>query len=448
MTQPPVPGTAAAGAGAQLDWFTQARFGLFVHFGLYSVAARHEWVMTREQIPVADYERYAQVFDPDRFDAPALVRAAQEAGMGYVVLTTKHHDGFALWDTRESDYSTQTTVGRDLVAELVEAARAAGLRVGLYHSLIDWHHPDFTIDYHHPQRDAADARELNAGKDMARYRAYLHAQVRELLTGYGQIDYLFFDFTYAEDVDGWRGKYPQDWDADGLLALVRELQPGIVVNDRLGIPADLVTPEQYQPDAPMTAADGTPQVWEGCQTLNGSWGYDRDNTAFKTPDLLVRMLVDTVSKDGNLLLNVGPDGRGALSPRDAATLTAIGGWMDLHHRAVIGAGASDVPAPPATVVTQRPGRLYVHLLAWPFGHLHLHLSGLADDVLHAQLLHDASEIRTSRTDPSQAAWNTTPGGQPPGTLTLHLPTTRPDVLVPVVEIFLKSEDGGATTPRT
>ncbi|MFD7311591.1 alpha-L-fucosidase [Promicromonospora sp. NPDC059942] len=424
-------------------WFTEARFGLFVHFGLYSAAARHEWVLSKERQTAEQYARYAEVFDPDLFDARAIARAAKDAGMRYVVLTTKHHDGFALWDSAVSDYSVARTRGRDLVAELAEAVRAEGLRLGLYHSLIDWHHPDFTVDYLHPRRDDPDAHALNEGRDMARYRAYLHAQVRELLTGYGAVDYVFFDYTYAHDRDGWRGKYPEDWDAEGLLALVRELQPQAVVNDRLGIPGDLVTPEQYQPDQPMRDDDGALLTWEACQTLNGSWGYDRDNTRFKDPDLLVRMLVDTVSKGGNLLLNIGPDGRGAIPARDAGTLAALGAWTRLHGRSVHRAGPAE-PAlaealapglPPGVVLTQRADRLYLHLFAWPFAHVHLR--GLADRVRYAQLLHDGSEVRATRTDPDQKAWNTTPGGQPPGTLTLHLPTARPDVAVPVVELFLR-----------
>jgi alpha-L-fucosidase len=424
------------------EWFTQSRFGLFIHFGLYSTAARHEWVMSNERMTTEQYERYAEVFDPDLFDARAIARAAKDAGMAYVVLTTKHHDGFALWDSQVSDYTIAKTTGRDLVAELAEALRAEGLRLGFYHSLIDWHHPDFTLDFYHPRRDDADARALNEGRDMARYREYLHAQVRELLTAYGKIDYLFFDFTNSESHDGWQGKFPEDWDSETLLAMVRELQPEIVVNDRLGIPGDLVTPEQYQPDEPMRDASGAPVVWEACQTLNGSWGYDRDNMHFKSPDLLVRMLVDTVSKDGNLLLNIGPDGRGSIPPRDAVTLAEIGRWMRLHRRAIVGAGAADpelaealAPGlPPGVVLTQRADRLYLHLFAWPFGHLHLR--GLADRVRYAQLLHDASEIRTTRIDPDQQALNTTPGGQPPGTLTLNLPPVRPDVAVPVIELFL------------
>lgn len=415
------------------EWFVRDRFGLFVHFGVYSGLARHEWVMTREQTPAEVYEKGAAFFDPDRFDATALARAAKQAGMKYVVLTAKHHEGFALWDTKLSDYNAVRVTGRDLVREFVEAVRAEGLRVGLYFSLIDWHHPDFTIDYHHPLRNAPDAREQNDHRDMARYRTFLHGQVRELLTGYGELDYLFYDFTYDEPRDGWPGKGPRDWDAETLLAMTRELQPGMVVNDRLGIPGDLVTPEQYQPDEPMRRA-GQEVVWEACQTLNGSWGYDRDNRDFKTPDLLVRMLVDTVAKNGNMLLNVGPDGRGALTPQDRQTLEAIGSWMDLHHRSIVGAGAADLPNPPGTAWTQRGDRLYLHLLTWPFGHVHL--PNLADRVQYARFLHDGSEVQRSQIDPGQQAWNTTPGGQPPGTVTLHLPTRRPDVEVPVIELLL------------
>lgn len=420
----------------QTGWLTHDRFGLFVHFGLYSALGRHEWVMTREQTPPEQYQQHAQFFQPDRFDAQAIARAAKDAGMRYAVLTAKHHEGFALWDTALSDYNAAKVTGRDLVREFVDATRAEGLRVGLYFSLIDWHHPDFTIDYHHPLRNLPDARERNQRRNLASYREFLHGQVRELLTGYGQVDYLFYDFTYPATRDGWDGKGPQDWDAERLLAMTRELQPGIVVNDRLGIPGDLVTPEQYQPDAPMRRA-GQDVVWEACQTLNGSWGYDRDNLDFKPPDLLVRMLVDTVSKNGNMLLNVGPDGRGALTPRDRETLRAIGRWMDLHERSVIGAGAAELPAPGGTVLTRRAERLYLHLLAWPFGHLHL--PGLAPSVRYARFLHDGSEVRRSEIDPAQQAWNTVPGGQPAGTLTLHLPTQRPAVEVPVIELVLTTD---------
>jgi alpha-L-fucosidase len=218
------------------------------------------------------------------------------------------------------------------------------------------------------------------------------------------------------------------------MKLVRELQPDIIVNDRLDIPGDLVTPEQYQPSGPMLK-DGEPLVWEACQTLNGSWGYDRDNHDYKSPELLVRMLVDGVSKGGNLLLNVGPTGRGNFDPRAIESLSAIGDWMALHDRSIYGAGPSEFAAPVDTRLTQNGNRLYLHLFAWPMKHVHL--QGLAGKIAYAQLLNDASEVKFTEIDPDQAAQNTTPGGQPAGTVTLSLPIQPPDVAVPVVEIFLK-----------
>lgn len=415
-------------------WFDHARFGMFVHFGLYSAAARHEWVQNYERLTDEEYRVYFDHFDPDRFDARALARRAAETGMGYVVLTTKHHDGFALWDSAVSDFSAPNACGRDLVREYVDALRAEGLRVGFYHSLIDWHHPDFTIDWNHPRRGEPDVAERNATRDMARYREFLHAQVRELLTGYGSIDYLFFDFTYHETRDGLAGKGPEDWDAEGLLAMCRELQPDMLVNDRLGIPADFVTPEQYQPTEPLVRG-GDPQTWEACQTMDGSWGYHRDNHDQKSAALLVQMLADSVSMDGNMLLNVGPDGRGAISPRDERTLGEIGAWMTLHRDAIIGAGHAGLVAPREGVYTRQGNRLFLHLFSWPMGVVHL--PGLAGEVSFARLLHDGSWLRTSVSDPEREADLMTPAGQPAGTLTVHLPIRRPEVVVPVIELTLR-----------
>lgn len=418
------------------DWFDHGRLGLFIHWGLYSAAARHEWVMSREQINVEDYDRYREHFDPDLYDPHEWAATAKAAGMRYAVLTTKHHDGFCLWDSDLSDWTVANTpYGKDLVGPWVEAFRAAGLKIGFYHSLIDWHHRDFTIDANHPRRDDQDALEQNATRDMDRYREYLHGQVRELLTRYGTIDYLFYDFSYPDhEYRGMPGKGRHDWDSDRLEAMTRELQPNILINDRLDQPqADLVTPEQYQPSEPMTR-QGVPVRWEACQTLNGSWGYDRDNHDYKAPETLIRMLVDGVAKDGNLLLNVGPTARGTFDPRARESLAAIGAWMRLHERAVIGAGPSAHTAPPDARYTQRGNRLYLHLFAWPLQHVHL--PGLAGKIRYAQLLNDASEVQFSEVAPDQQAQNMTPSGQPAGTVTLTLPVQRPDVALPVVEIFL------------
>ncbi len=418
------------------EWFELSRFGMFVHFGLYSAAARHEWVQNYERLTDTEYRPYFDHFDPDLFDATALARTAKETGMGYVVLTTKHHDGFCLWDSALTDFTSVAACGRDLVREFVDALHAEGLKVGLYHSLIDWHHPHFTVDWNHPRRDDVDAHALNEGRDMAVYREYLHGQVRELLTAYGDIDYLFFDFTYPEEKEGWAGKGADAWDSEALLALCRELQPEMLVNDRLGIPADFVTPEQYQPTSPLVR-DGEPLVWEACQTLNGSWGYHRDNTDQKSAALLAQMLVDSVSMGGNMLLNVGPDGRGAIAQRDAATLAEIGEWMRLHRDAVVGAGHASFAPPREGVYTLCGDRLYLSLFSWPLGYVHL--PGLAGRVSYARLLNDGSWLRTSVSDPEQQAELMTPAGEAEGTLTVHLPVRRPDVLIPVVELTLTGE---------
>jgi len=416
--------------------FMNDRLGMFIHFGLYALAGRHEWVQNRERIHPDTYAKYFEHFDPDLFDAADWARRCKQAGMKYAVLTTKHHEGFCLWDTQYGDYKiTNTPFGRDLVREFVDAFRAEGIKIGFYHSLIDWHHPDFIIDGLHPLRDEENVPQLNEGRDIARYREYLHSQVRELLTGYGEISYLFYDFSYPErqmpQIFNNKGK--DDWGSVELMALTRELQPGIVINDRLDIPGDLVTPEQYQPSEPMKR-DGELVAWEACQTINGSWGYYRDNTLFKTPEMLVRMLVDGVSKAGNLLFNIGPTGRGSFDPVSAEILTGLGEWTRVHGRSIYGAGPSEYTPPADCRYTQRGDRLYLHLFAWPFEHVHL--PGLAGKVAYAQLLNDASEIAFTSSDPDAAAQNTTMGGQPAGTLTLTLPIRQPAVAVPVVELFL------------
>lgn len=422
---------------------------MFVHWGLYSLAARHEWVKYREEISTAEYQKYFDHFDPDLYDSREWAAAAKKAGMKYVVLTTKHHDGFCLWDSALTEYkSTNTPCGRDLLTPYVQALRDAGLKVGFYHSVIDWHHPDFAIDGNHSDRNNPNAEVINKTRDGAKYRAYLHGQVRELLTNYGQIDYLFFDFSYPDAVtanpDGgtasegskFPGKGHEDWGSAELMAMIRELQPGIVVNDRLDYPGDFVTPEQYQPAGAMFSG-GKEVPWEACQTLNGSWGYDRDNLDYKSADLLVRMLIDGVSKGGNLLLNVGPTARGEIDARAHNALDGMGEWMRVHGRSIYGAGAAEEVPPPDGRYTRRDNRLYLHLFAWPFQFVHL--PALAGKVKYAQLLNDASEVAMLVLDCGQSAGHMTPAGQAEGTLTLKLPVQRPDVAVPVIELFLNDE---------
>lgn len=421
------------------SWFVHDRFGMFIHWGLYALPARHEWVRNKELIDDETYERYFRRFDPDLYDPRAWARAAASAGMKYFVITTKHHEGFCLWDSELTDYKAPNTpAGRDLLTPMVDAFREEGLRVGFYHSLIDWHHPHFKIDSLHPLRDLPNAAELNESRDPAKYREYLHGQVEELLTQFGKIDILWFDFSYPERNDeerGFRGKGREDWGSEDLVKLIRKHQPHILLNDRLDLPGsgDLVTPEQYQPQEWPTV-DGTPVVWEACQTFSGSWGYHRDESTWKSSAQLVQMLVNSVALGGNLLMNVGPTGRGEIDERALAALEAYGEWMRRNARAIYGCTASEFTPPVDCRYTQNAKRLYLHVFNWPFRHIHL--EGLAGKIEYAQLLHDASEIRYREFDANVATHNTTLAGRA-GTVVLELPIVKPNVEVPVIEIFLK-----------
>ncbi len=424
-----------APVAGDMGWFTHDRFGMFIHWGLYAAAARHEWVHHGEEIPNEAYEKYFRVFDPDLYDPRAWARAARAAGMKYFVMTAKHHEGFCLWDTDETDYkAANTPAGRDLIREAVDAFRAEGLKVGFYYSLIDWHHPDFPIDPLHPLRNHPDALKMNETRDVARYHDYMHRQVRELLTRYGKIDVMWFDFSYPEKEEkGLKGKGHEDWGSEALLKMVRELQPGIIVDNRLDLPpemADIHTPEQYQPTE-WPQINGKPVYWEACQTFSGSWGYHRDEATWKSPEQLVQMLVNSVALGGNLLMNVGPTARGLFDDRATRALEVYARWIALHGRAIYGCTQSEFTAPSGCRYTQKSNRLYLHIYEWPF--LHLHLEGLADRVEYAQLLNDASEIRLSAPAYQECVGFT----RPPGTLTLELPVQKPDVTVPVVELFLK-----------
>ncbi|MDP2991235.1 MAG: alpha-L-fucosidase, partial [Kiritimatiellota bacterium] len=291
------------------SWFVRDRFGMFIHWGLYAQPARHEWVKHNEEIPDERYDMYFRHFNPDLYKPDLWAKAAADAGMKYFVITTKHHEGFCLWDTRLTDYKAPNTpAGRDLLTPMVKAFRGQDLRVGFYHSLIDWHHPQNLIDPHiGPYRNRVDRVQMNKGRDQAKYARYLHGQVRELLTQFGQVDVLWFDFSYPKP-DG-SGKGRKDWQSEKLYALVRKLAPHIILNDRLDLPEswDIKTPEQFQPRE-WVRVNGQRVVWEACQTFSGSWGYHRDETSWKSVEQLLQMLIDSVSKGGNLLLNVGPTG--------------------------------------------------------------------------------------------------------------------------------------------
>ena len=433
----PTPGDTA--------WFTRDRFGMFIHWGLYALPARHEWVKTRERMTDADYDRYFRRFDPDLFDPRDWARQAKAAGMRYAVLTAKHHEGFCLFDSQYTDYkATNTPAGRDLVREFTDAFRAEGLRVGFYYSLLDWHHPDFTIDVHHPRRDDPDARAQNEGRSMARYCEYVRNQVRELLTGYGKIDVLWFDFSYPEqcgtgDKAWMKGKGAEDWEAEKLIALARSLQPRILIDNRTGIEQDIWTPEQYQlGDWLRHPETGERLVWEACQTFSGSWGYYRDETSWKSPGQLIRMLVNTVSAGGNLLMNVGPTARGCFDRRACKALTVFADWMKYNSRSIYGCTMAEpdllaaCPRDCRMTQSQDGTRLYLHLFAYPFAHLELH--GLAGRVEYAQFLADGSELRFTEGRAEHFSLGAAEGED---LLVIELPVQKPDGEVPVIELFLR-----------
>jgi alpha-L-fucosidase len=421
-------------------WFVQDRFGMFIHWGLYALPARHEWVKSFERIDDAGYQKYFEHFDPDLYDPGAWARSAREAGMKYAVLTTKHHEGFCLWDSQLTDYKvTNTPCGRDLLRPFVDAFREAGLKIGFYHSLLDWHHPHYPIDPHHPMRDHAEAPEWNKERDIRIYAEYLHGQVRELLTGYGKIDIMWFDFSNPDDrYRGMPGKGRKDWQSERLLQMVRELQPGIIVNNRLDLPTedvDFHTPEQFEPRT-WVHVEGKPVVWEGCHTLSGSWGYHRDEQTWKSPAQLIQLLVNTVSRGGNLIMNVGPTARGTFDRRAQDALQVYRDWMAVHSRAIYGCTQSEYAEPANCRLTQNGRRLYVHMFSWPFEALYL--PGLAGRVEYAQLLHDGSEIPFSVAGAHHPQVTPLDPAEREGeTLMLKLPVRKPDVVVPVVELFLR-----------
>ena len=435
----------------RMQWWTDARLGMFIHWGLYSLGARHEWLMNIEGMTDAQYRKYFEVFDPDLYDPKQWARAAREAGFKWVVITTKHHDGFSLWDTDYSDFKvTNTPHGKDLLKPFVEAFRAEGLRVGFYYSVIDWHHPHNRVDVLHPQWGNEDYVANNRGRDQNKYIEFVHNQVRELMTDYGEIVELWLDYSYPPGAFGegsdrssehdWAFKSAEDWGSVELVKMVRELQPQIVINDRLDLKDvrggwDFVTPEQFQPRQWPTE-NGRRVPWQGVHTIGDSWGYFRGEPGWKSGRQLIKLVVDTVSKGGNLLINVGPTARGVFDRNASDRLRDLGAWMTYNSRAIY--GATQAPdafkAPDNTLLTYnaRTNRLYIHVLEWPVLQA-FYLDGYGGKVKYAQLLHDASELRIA--DPYRSPELNEEVAD--DTIILNLPAQKPDVEIPVIELFLE-----------
>jgi len=421
----------------RLEWWTEARFGMFIHWGLYAQAARHEWVKKRERIPDEEYEKYFDLFNPDLFDPVDWAKKAKAAGMKYAIITSKHHEGFNMFKSEYTDYNVMNTpYGKDIIREWVDAFRAEGLGIGFYYSLIDWHHPEYTIDRIHPQSISTQEEydELNKDRDMDIYREYLRNQVREILTNYGKIDILWLDYSFP----GKFGKDRNDWGSVELLKMVRELQPDILVNDRADLKDywggwDFTTPEQFKVQK-WPEIDGERIPWETCQTFSGSWGYYRDEHTWKDSKQLLVLLIESVSKGGNLLLNVGPTARGTFDHRADFALSEMGLWMKYNGRSIYGCtqAPEDFTAPDHTLLTYNPetSRLYIHLLDYPMKNFLL--KGYGDKVKYAQFLHDASEILIGK---PYGHWIQQETDETD--INLLLPVNKPDVEIPVIELFLK-----------
>lgn len=430
----------------RVAWYTDARFGMFIHWGLYSIPARGEWVRSEEEIPKEDYMKYFEQFDPVDYDPVKWARTAKEAGMKYVVLTAKHHDGFCLFDSCYTDFkSTNTKCGRDIVKEFVEAVRGEGLKVGLYFSLLDWYHDDYPHygDKQHPMRNNPACG--NEGRDFNRYLDYMHSQVREICTNYGQIDILWFDFSYEDQNNVMRG---EAWRATDLMNMVRELQPGVIIDNRLEVSGegygslwtgnptpyhgDFVSPEQMIPPQGVQDKDGRDMVWEACVTMNGSWGYCENDHFFKPSSMLIKKLVECVSKGGNMLLNVGPDARGNIPPQSVAILKDIGEWMRKNGRSIYGCGKAGIGKPDCGRVTRRGNKIYYHLYENTIGPMPL--TGIRkEEVKSIHWLATGSEV------PISTSWV---HSDYPGIVFANLgpDPVLPDPVDTVLEVTLK--DGG------
>ncbi|HHS13414.1 MAG TPA: hypothetical protein ENN03_06555 [bacterium] len=378
----------------RLDWWREARFGLFIHWGLYAVPGGEwngetrygEWIRSTARIPLETYDEFVHAFNPVHFDAEEWVSAALEAGMRYMVITTKHHDGFCLFDSKFTDFDIMSTpFQRDIMAELSEVARGRGLRLGWYHSIMDWHHPDYL-----PRRDWEDDRTAD-GADFTRYVAYLRNQVTELLTGYGNVDIMWFD-----------GEWENTWKpacGRALYDLCLDLQPSVIVNNRVGggrsgmegmtrdgrYSGDFGTPEQQIPAAGLSGVD-----WETCMTMNNHWGYNKHDHNHKSAAELIRILADIVSKGGNFLLNVGPRPDGRFPKASVDRLREIGEWMKVNGDAVYGTQAGPFANLEWGRCTQKAldsggTRLFLHVFDWP-GDRKLRVPGIFNSPLRAVLM--------------------------------------------------------------
>lgn len=378
-------------------WFQEARLGMFIHWGLYSIPAAGEWIMTNRQMTVEEYEPYFKEFNPTKYNPKEWAKLAKKAGMKYAVMTAKHHDGFCLFDSAYTDYkSTNTKTGRDLIREYIDAFREEDIKIGLYYSLLDWHHEDYPAygDRHHPMRNNEAFK--NKSHNFDNYIEYFHNQVKELVTGYGKIDIMWFDFSY-DDMTG------EKWQATKLVNMIKKYQPDIIIDNRLDdkknikkatlspYTGDFDSPEQIIPPKGVLNENGNPVPWEACITLNNNWGYSSMDRDYKSPKQVIRSLVECVSKNGNMILNVGPNAKGEIPKESISILEEVGDWLDDNGDSIYGCKASELSKPEWGRYTQKGNLLYAHIYDRGIGYTNL--NNLRGKIKKARLLRDGSEIK-------------------------------------------------------
>ncbi len=418
---------------SRMDWWRDARFGMFIHWGVYAVPAGEwngkkeygEWIRNSAEIPLEEYDQFRQKFNPVKFDADAWVKMARDAGMKYIVITSKHHDGFCMFDTKQTDFNIMSTpFKRDPMIELAAACKKYGLKFCFYHSIMDWHHPDYL-----PRRTWEKDRTTE-GADFNRYMAYMKAELKELLTNYGDIGVLWFD---GEWENTWNEKYGKE-----LYNYVKSFQPNVLVNNRVGagrldmegltksgaFGGDFGTPEQQIP------ATGLPGVdWETCMTMNDHWGYNKADKNFKSTKEIIRMLADIASKGGNYLLNVGPTAEGLFPQESIDRLAAIGKWMKVNGESIYGTQASPFKELSWGRCTRKTAGdrtiLYLHVFDWPSAGK-LVLSGMMNTPEKAYLLADLQRmpLKTERDNDA---------------LVISLPKDAPDPINSVLVLELKGK---------
>jgi alpha-L-fucosidase len=430
---------------ARMAWWRDARFGMFVHWGLYSglagtwdgkavaTSGGMEWIQQKVHVDTDTYARAAiPLFKPTPGFAREWARIAKDAGARYVVFTTKHHDGFALHDSKVSDFDAGSVLHRDLTKEIVDALRAEGLRIGFYHSVIDWHHDQYEYARSKQLRHPLEGKPYpNGTRDHQKYIEYLHGEVSELLSNYGPVDVMWWDYS-AQDFQG-----QEAWRAFDLMQLARAKQPHIIMNNRLfrtpeagwksmgteGYTGsldpkygDFITPEQHIPDTGMPGVD-----WETCMTMNTTWGYSEHDRAWKSDETLIRNLVDIASKGGNYLLNIGPKGDGSVPEESVRSMHAIGAWLKVNGDSIYGTRASLFSHLPWGRTTTKGRTIYLHVFDWPADGT-LTVPGLTTRAARARLLAGGATLQATTTDAG---------------LMLTLPASAPDPIVSVVAVELE-----------